>query len=110
MPDKIKDTTTSLPLTGKLGVVSELRVKEPDDEKGASMTTAIILNIIFATVIFATIVGLLAWAIATQSRDHNRPALANSRGIARRRAPAGHRRPAHSQARRIQGRQGHGLA
>jgi hypothetical protein len=33
------------------------------------MTTAMILNIILATAIFATIVGLLSWAIATQSRD-----------------------------------------
>ncbi len=74
------------------------------------MTTTIILNIIFATAIFATIVGMLAWAIATQSRDHQRQALANSRGIAHRRAPAGRPRAAHSQARRIQGRQGHGLA
>jgi hypothetical protein len=74
------------------------------------MTTAITLNVIFATAIFATIVSLLAWAIATQSRDHHRQALANPRGIARRRAPAGHPRPAHSQPRRIQGRQGHGLA
>jgi hypothetical protein len=33
------------------------------------MTTSIVLNLIFAAPILATIVGLLAWAIATQSRD-----------------------------------------
>ena len=74
------------------------------------MTAAITLNVIFATAIFATVVGLLAWAIATQSRDHHGQALANPRGIGRRRAPAGHPRPAHSEARRIHGRHGHGLA
>jgi len=79
-------------------------------EKGAAMTTAITLNVIFATAIFATIVGLLAWAIATQSQDHDRQALAKPSAIARLRASAGHPRPAHSEARRVQGRQGHGLA
>ncbi len=74
------------------------------------MITAIILNVIFATAIFATIVGMLAWAIATQSRDHHRQTFATPREIARRQAPAGHSRPVPSQARRIQGRQGHGLA
>ena len=33
------------------------------------MTAAIVLNLIFATAIGITLVGLLAWAIATQSRD-----------------------------------------
>lgn len=73
-------------------------------------TTTIIINLIFATAICATIVGLLAWAIATQSRDYRRQALANPRGIARWREPAGHLLPAHSQARRLQTGQGHGLA
>lgn len=66
------------------------------------MTTTIILNLIFATAICATIVSLLAWAIATQSRDYRRQALANPRELARWREPAGHLLPAHSQARRIQ--------
>jgi len=74
------------------------------------MTAAVALNLIFATAIFATIVGLLAWAIATQSRDDGRQTLVRPRGIDRRRAPVGRPRTAHSEARRIQRRQGHGLA
>ena len=74
------------------------------------MTTAIILNLIFATAIFAAIVGLLAWAIATQSRDDGRHALAKTREIDRRRAPARRPRTVHAEGRRIQDRQGHGLA
>ncbi len=74
------------------------------------MTTAIILNVLFATAIFATIVGLLAWAIATQSRDDGRHAVVRRRGIDRRRVPVGRPRTAHSEARRIERRHGHGLA
>jgi hypothetical protein len=33
-------------------------------------TTITILNVSFAAAIFVTIVGLLAWAVATQSRDY----------------------------------------
>ncbi len=74
------------------------------------MTAAVALNLIFATAIFATIVGLLAWAIATQSRDDGRQTLVRPLGIDRRRTPVGRPRTAHSEARRVQRRQGHGLA
>lgn len=74
------------------------------------MTTAVALNLIFATAIFATIVGLLAWAIATQSRDDGRHTLVRPRGTDRRRAPVGRPRTSHSEVRRVQRRQGHGLA
>jgi hypothetical protein len=74
------------------------------------MTTAIVLNIIFATAIVTAIVGLLAWAITTQSRDYGRQAIARPRGIDRRRAPARHPRTGHSEGRRIQDHQRHGLA
>ena len=33
------------------------------------MTLSLVINLVLATVIVATIVGLLGWAIATQSRD-----------------------------------------
>lgn len=74
------------------------------------MTTAIILNVIFATGIFATIVGMLARAIVIQSRDDGRDMVARPRAIDRRRVSAGHSRRARLQAGRIQGRHGHGLA
>lgn len=74
------------------------------------MTTAIILNIILATAIFATIVGMLAWAIATQSRDDGRHVVARARGINRQRVPARRPRTAQTEARRTERRQGHGLA
>lgn len=74
------------------------------------MTTAIILNLIFATAIFAAIVGLVAWAIATQSRDNGRQPLTKPRGIDRRHAPAGRPRTAHADAHRLQRHQGRGLA
>ncbi len=73
------------------------------------MTTPLILNLIFATAIVASLVSLLAWAIATQFRDHGGQAVADSREVARR-APSGRLRPAYSQARRVHARQGHGLA
>ena len=37
------------------------------------MTAALVLNLIFATVIAITIVGLLTWAIKTQFRDDGAP-------------------------------------
>lgn len=74
------------------------------------MITAIVLNLIFATAIFATIVGLLAWAIATQSRDDGRHVLVRPRGISRRHVPARQPRTAQTETRRIERRQGHGLA
>jgi hypothetical protein len=78
------------------------------------MTAAIILNLIFATAIAITIVGLLAWAIATQFRDDgplqvpdaahrtppDTPSRAGGRSMAARpslTAPSGRRRgPRHS--------------
>ncbi len=72
------------------------------------MTTALILNLIFATAIVATIVSLLAWAIATQFRDHPRRAVAKARERTPR-APAGHFRPVHSPAHRIHAQE-HGIA
>lgn len=51
------------------------------------MTTAIVLNIILAATIFVTIVGLLSWAIATQSRNDGPPIIARRRRPERR-APA----------------------
>jgi hypothetical protein len=54
------------------------------------MTSALILNLVLATAVMATIVGLIAWGIATAYRDrgvtlvrrsrrHPRPALARQR-------------------------------
>jgi hypothetical protein len=78
------------------------------------MTAAIALNLILATAIAVTIVGLLAWAIATQFRDDaplqvpdaahqtpsDRPSRAGGRSIAARpslTASSGRRRdPRHS--------------
>jgi hypothetical protein len=74
------------------------------------MTAAIILNVMLASAIFAIIVGLLACAIATQSRDDGGQAVAKRREIDRRRAPAARPRTARSDAGHIERRQGHGLA
>ncbi len=83
-------------------------------------TTFTILNIVLVSAIFATVVGLLAWAIATQSRDHGtiatgsrengRQALPRKHGIDRPRTQAGHPLSAQSERPRVQRRHSHGLA
>lgn len=69
------------------------------------MTTMIILNLMLATVIFATIVGLLSWAIITQSRDDGRQAsprrARTERGAPALRPLAVHTERRHSQRRSL---------
>ena len=63
------------------------------------MTTALILNIAIAATVFAGILGLIGWAIATHHRDHH--AMHGIASGARRRRRRGARtleRRAHGQA------------
>ena len=73
-------------------------------------TTFTILNLIFATAIFTTIVGLLAFAIATQSRPDGLQTVARRREINRRRARVERTVTVHPERRRVQHGHGHGLA
>jgi hypothetical protein len=50
------------------------------------MTTALILNITFATVVFVAVLGLIVAAVATQHKDHGVTLARRAR--ARRRATA----------------------
>lgn len=43
------------------------------------MTTILTFNIILSTVVFATVVSLIAWAIATQHRDSATALVRNPR-------------------------------
>ena len=54
------------------------------------MTTALVLNIVLAAVVVVTIVGMLAWSIATQDLDAGAGLVRSSR--ARRRRATARRR------------------
>lgn len=70
---------------------------KPENEQEADMTIMVILNVVLMAAIVLVIVGGLAWAVATQHRDHG--VMSAGRLLRRRvwshnhRAHAGSRRP-----------------
>ena len=67
------------------------------------MTSALVLNIMFALLVLAAIFGLCLWAIATQDRDRIGRVAERRRGVERR-ARVRHELPAHAERPRSEDR------
>jgi hypothetical protein len=79
-------------------------LEAPADGQKKGMTTAILLNIALALLVFAVIIGIKVWAIVTHHRD--RPAHVGER----RRSPDRRRRAAPAHVERRSGARRYGEA